>query len=83
MRIMWVQTSHCYKHSRDPCDCHKTHKWLMFCDGVNSGAAIQQFLGGFYGTWEVGGGGRTGCVASLEGCKQLVEEAVIRVERPN
>ncbi|RUX08050.1 MAG: hypothetical protein E5V51_00240 [Mesorhizobium sp.] len=59
--------------------------WRLFCDGVNHGATISQFQddGPFYGTWEVGGGGRTGAMTTLEDCKRRVESEVMRRERPN
>lgn len=60
-------------------------RWRLFCEGVNHGASIVRFHDDapFYGTWEVGGGGRTGPMTKLNACKRRVENEVIRQARPN
>jgi len=88
-RRVWVSGWWCYDHGDNACDCERFMKaatWRLYVDGgFNYGAAIQQFYadGPFYGTWECGGGGRTGAVETFEACREHVENAVSRAVRPN
>lgn len=84
LQFVWIASSSCLEHGETSCDCEsRSSIWRLAGDGAGLGVTIQQFGGGpFYGTWEAGGGGRTGPVTDLDDCKRRLEAMVPSMARP-
>lgn len=86
MKATWDEGTDCIDHGAAACDCsHKVRIWRLFVGGPNIAGTVCQFYpdAPFYGTWEVGDGGRTGAMATLENAKRAVEDRVRHSERPH